>query len=87
MKPNRLLLLLISFLMFMPLSMAQVTVPQADIDPYVRGKEERLKSLNKAKFGMFIHWGPYAVLAGEWNGRKGGRNGEWIMFDMKIPRE
>ena len=70
MKPNRCLPLLISSLMFMPLSMAQVKLPQADIDLYMRGKEERLKSLNKAKFGMFIHWGPYAVLAGEWNGRE-----------------
>jgi hypothetical protein len=22
------------------------------------------------KFGMFIHWGPYSVLGGEWNGKR-----------------
>jgi hypothetical protein len=22
------------------------------------------------KFGMFIHWGPYSLLAGEWKGRQ-----------------
>jgi alpha-L-fucosidase len=86
MKPNRCFLLLMPFLMFMPISMAQVKVPRSDIDQYMMGKAERLKNLNEAKFGMFIHWGPYAVLAGEWNGQRGGRNGEWIMFDLKIPR-
>jgi alpha-L-fucosidase len=32
----------------------------------------------EAKFGMFIHWGLYAVPAGEWQGRKIGGIGEWI---------
>ena len=64
---------------------AQEKIPQSDIDKYMKGREARLKDLNEAKFGMFIHWGPYAVLAGEWNGKEGGRNGEWIMYDLKIP--
>ncbi len=39
-----------------------------------------------AKFGMFIHWGPYSRLAGEWNGQQlTGGQGEWIMKDFKIP--
>ena len=42
-----------------------------------------------AKFGMFIHWGPYSRLAGEWNGKKVGndRNSEWIMNFLEIPRD
>jgi alpha-L-fucosidase len=32
----------------------------------------------EAKFGMFIHWGLYAVPAGEWQGKKIGGIGEWI---------
>jgi alpha-L-fucosidase len=64
---------------------AQEKIPQSDIDKYMKGREARLKDLNDAKFGIFIHWGPYAVLAGEWNGKEGGRNGEWIMYDLKIP--
>ena len=32
----------------------------------------------EAKFGMFVHWGLYAVPAGEWQGRKIGGIGEWI---------
>jgi len=34
---------------------------------------------------MFIHWGLYASLAGEWKGRKTSGIGEWIMHDMRIP--
>ncbi|MBL7201883.1 MAG: alpha-L-fucosidase, partial [Anaerolineae bacterium] len=33
-------------------------------------QEERLEWFKEAKFGMFIHWGPYSLLAGEWNGRR-----------------
>ena len=39
----------------------------------------------EAKFGMFIHWGLYAVPAGEWNGREVAGTGEWIMNRAKIP--
>lgn len=42
-----------------------------------------------AKFGMFIHWGPYSVLGGEWNGQRiqQGDIAEWIMERFKIPVE
>ncbi|NML19426.1 hypothetical protein HHL16_01010 [Pseudoflavitalea sp. G-6-1-2] len=36
-----------------------------------------------ARFGMFIHWGLYAVPAGEWNGRTD--YGEWIRNNAQIP--
>lgn len=39
----------------------------------------------EARFGMFIHWGLYAVLAGEWQGKRVPGIGEWIMFQAKIP--
>jgi len=41
------------------------------------------------KFGMFIHWGPYSVLAGEWNGKRieQGDIAEWIMERFQIPVE
>ena len=52
-------------------------------------KAERLAWFKEAKFGMFIHWGPYSVLAGEWKGRKlpVGTNCEWIMNRLQIPRD
>jgi len=40
-----------------------------------------------ARFGMFIHWGLYAVPAGEWEGKKIGGIGEWIQDRANIPRE
>lgn len=41
----------------------------------------------EGKFGMFIHWGPYSVLGGEWNGNriKQGDIAEWIMKRLEIP--
>lgn len=47
--------------------------------------EERLKWWHEARFGMFIHWGLYAIPAGEWKGQKTKGIGEWIMHDLKIP--
>lgn len=38
-----------------------------------------------AKFGMFIHWGVYALLAGTWKGRTVKGNSEWIMHRLNIP--
>jgi alpha-L-fucosidase len=37
------------------------------------------------KFGMFIHWGLYAVPAGTYNGQPVGHVGEWIMNYGNIP--
>jgi alpha-L-fucosidase len=47
--------------------------------------EERLKWWHAARFGMFIHWGLYASLAGVWKGKKIPGIGEWIMRNAKIP--
>jgi alpha-L-fucosidase len=48
-------------------------------------RDARMKWWRDARFGMFIHWGLYAIPAGEWNGVKSKGGGEWIMHDMKIP--
>jgi alpha-L-fucosidase len=52
-------------------------------------REQYLEWFRDAKFGMFIHWGPYSRLAGEWNGRKlsvvGKTQAEWIMNYLQIP--
>ncbi len=45
----------------------------------------RTRWFRDAKYGMFIHWGLYAVPAGEWNGKKVPGIGEWIMHNAKIP--
>lgn len=41
----------------------------------------------EARYGMFIHWGLYALLAGEWQGAKTDEVSEWIMKHLQIPVE
>ena len=48
-------------------------------------KDERMEWWREARFGMFIHWGVYAVPAGTHNGQRINRIGEWIMNRGKIP--
>lgn len=47
------------------------------------GQTERTAWFRQAKFGMFVHWGLYAVPAGEWKGST--NHAEWIMLTGKIP--
>jgi alpha-L-fucosidase len=49
-------------------------------------RDQRMKWWREARFGMFIHWGLYAVPAGEYNGQRSKRIGEWIMDWANIPR-
>jgi alpha-L-fucosidase len=48
-------------------------------------RQARLAWFKEAKYGLFIHWGLYAIPAGEWNGRPVPGLGEWIMNRAKIP--
>ncbi|MGI5818789.1 MAG: alpha-L-fucosidase [Armatimonadota bacterium] len=41
----------------------------------------------EARFGMFIHWGIYAVAAGRWKGEHIQGLGEWVMYRGQIPVE
>ena len=47
--------------------------------------DQRLEWWRQAKFGMFIHWGLYAVPAGTYHGQQSKHIGEWIMRDDNIP--
>ena len=48
-------------------------------------RDRRMAWWREARFGMFIHWGLYAVPAGVWKGKQIGGIGEWIMNRAKIP--
>ncbi len=48
-------------------------------------QDEKMKWFREAKFGLFIHWGLYAVPAGTWKGQQIQGIGEWIMNRAKIP--
>jgi len=56
----------------------RVQRPEARTDP-------RLDWWRDARFGLFIHWGLYAVPAGTWKGEKIAGIGEWIMKRAQIP--
>ena len=54
-------------------------------DESVRQNDARMAWWQDAKFGMFIHWGLYAIPAGEWKGERTPEVGEWIMSKYRIP--
>ena len=55
----------------------------ADKKTNIQKIDTRMDWWREARFGMFIHWGLYAVPAGEWNGKTG--YGEWIRNSAEIP--
>ena len=47
--------------------------------------ETRMAWWEDARFGMFIHWGLYAIPAGAW--KEDTHHGEWIRNNAQIPLE
>jgi alpha-L-fucosidase len=54
-------------------------------EPQDPAQQKRLEWFHQAKYGLFIHWGLYAIPAGEWQGRRIPGLGEWIMNRARIP--
>jgi alpha-L-fucosidase len=50
-----------------------------------KDRDRKFQWFRDARFGMFIHWGLYAVPAGTWKGKQIEGIGEWIMNRAKIP--
>ena len=61
-------------------------VPRTDVAETKAQHDARMRWWREARFGMFIHWGLYAVPAGEYKGKRSDRIGEWIMEWANIPR-
>ena len=79
-------------LLFMPFSWSCQNTTKAkketSVDYLTESKEDfdqRMKWWREARFGMFIHWGVYAVPAGIHNGSQVKGVGEWIQCFAKIP--
>jgi len=64
---------------------AKTGTTNAAAAPDAAATAKALQRFDDMKFGMFIHWGLYAVPAGEWKGKYVRGIGEWIMFREKIP--
>src|SRR5437867_3674147 len=71
----------VAVLVGLPLIVSAQT-PRAAPDP---AKEKRLEWFREAKYGLFIHWGLYAIPAGEWQGKRSLGLGEWVMFRSTVP--
>jgi alpha-L-fucosidase len=63
---------------------AAETPPPTDSES-AAAREKRLAWFRHDKFGLFIHWGLYAIPAGYWKGERSPGIGEWVMYRMKIP--
>jgi alpha-L-fucosidase len=76
-----------------PISCKKSTQDSAELDAELKpGKKEtaqekvkRMAWWRDARFGLFIHWGLYAIPAGEWKGET--RHAEWILTTAQIPVE
>lgn len=48
-------------------------------------KDTKQQWFKEAAYDLFVHWGLYALLAGEYQGRRTENIAEWIMNDLDIP--
>ncbi len=65
----------------------QNKISKEEIEKYTAGKEERLKWMKEARFGLFIHWGVYSLTSDEWKGQRYDGESCFVMEQAKIPRE
>ena len=56
-------------------------------EPAPKDTTDRMAWWREARFGMFIHWGVYSALAGEWKGQKVEGYAEHIQRIAKIKRD
>ncbi len=77
------------FIVFITMSTLNAQVDAPSLDPYANEtdaeRDIRMKWFREARFGMFIHWGIYAVPAGTHKGKQIDGLGEWIMAKGEIP--
>ena len=76
--------LLIAAILLMPTGMVYSKPPSHADEP---SHETRMAWWRDARFGMFVHWGLYAIPAGEYKGERVKGNAEWVMDKLDIPVE
>ena len=50
-------------------------------------RDTRMAWWREARFGMFIHWGLYSVVAGDWKGQPVRGLSSWTLHEVKSPLE
>lgn len=74
------------FLVVLPFALFGQNAPEAPgASAPLLSQNERMAWWREARFGLFIHWGLYAIPAGEWKGETD--YGEWIRHSARIPLE
>ena len=63
----------------------EAAAPQAEVKESQAERDARMQWWREARFGMFIHWGLYAIPAGNWDGQPIKGIGEWIMDRANVP--
>ena len=63
--------------------------PPVFMEESLEAYNERMQWFVEAQYGMFIHFGLYSRLGGEWKGQpmRKMKYSEWIQADLEIPRE
>ena len=63
----------------------RVTFPENRKQREGASQDARMEWFREARFGLFIHWGLYAIPAGLWKGEETEGIGEWLMHRFQIP--
>jgi alpha-L-fucosidase len=74
---------MVPFLLLVILSAPAAICPAQAPPPPAHTDNGRMDWWRDARFGLFIHWGLYSTLAGEWKGSTG--HAEWIRTTARIP--
>ncbi len=74
-----------AFLLLILLTLSCSRKPKDYLHESTAEYDQRMEWWKDARFGMFIHWGPYAVFGGEYKGQIVHGGAEWIMYTLKIP--
>jgi alpha-L-fucosidase len=77
--------LLVAGLLLLSTALGQSQTAAAPAAETKEARDARMAWWRDARFGMFIHWGVYAVPAGFYQDKPVGGIGEWIMNKGKIP--
>ena len=82
-------LLTLALSMTIGTSMSTAAPQPTFIEESLEAYNERMQWFVDAQYGMFIHFGLYSQLGGEWKGKPMPRvkYSEWIAADFEIPRE
>lgn len=82
-----LFLLMLALVGTLPMGATELSMDQMWGDPTVKAGQspsERVALFRDGNYGMFIHWGLFSHLGGQWKGQTFYGIGEWIKRQMKI---